>query len=167
MFESTAQKISAKTPAELGEYLNSILCGRPVTEAVRQLFQNEAALTAELHYFQQMKLEMAKAMSWPEAQFQAWWSGVERSLPDHPLAEVLYPGDTKDTQIYERHQHAQVERAMLSAGLTLLQSGPGPRAQFRDPVGGAFAYVEKPDGFELQSTFKKNGKPVTMSFTRR
>ena len=56
---------------------------------------------------------------------------------------------------------------MLDAGLTLLQSGPAQLAQFRDPVGGAaFSYVEKPEGFDLQSTLKKNGKPVTMSFTR-
>ena len=40
-------------------------------------------------------------------------------------------------------------------------------AQFRDPVTGtAFACVAKPDGFELQSTFKRRGQPVTMSFTR-
>ncbi len=56
---------------------------------------------------------------------------------------------------------------MLSAGLKLLQSGPGQPGQVRDPVtGAAFTYVPKPGGFELQSTLMNTGKPVTMSFTR-
>ena len=167
-YDFTAQKISALTPSERGEYLLNSLSGRPASEALKQLFQNETALSAELHYFQQMDMEMAEAMLWPEAEYQAWWSRVKSSLPDHPMAEEWYPTQRADPPMYERHQQSQVERALLDAGLTLLQGGPAQRAQFRDPVGGAaFSYVEKPDGFELQSAFKKNGKPVTMSFTRR
>lgn len=166
LFESTAKIITADTPAERGEYLVNLLAGGPATEALRQLFQNETALAAELRYFQQMKTEMAAAMSWPEAQYQSWRRGWENSLPDHPLAEVMNLTNPGNLEIYERRHQAQVERAMLSAGLALLQSGPEQLAQFRDPVSGAaFAYVAKPDGFELRSTFKANGKPVSMSFT--
>ena len=168
LFTSTAKIIAAQTPSERGDYLLKFLGGRPATEALRQMFQDEAALTAELRYFQQMKMEMNEGMSWPEAQFQAWWKGVENSLPNHPLAEAMNLTNPGNVEIYQRHQQAQVERAMLSAGLTLLQNGSAQLAQFRDPVSGAaFSYVEKADGFELQSTLKKNGKPVTMSFTRR
>ncbi len=107
---------------------------------------------------------MAEAMLWPDAQYQAWWKIVEGAMPQHPLAALSLPGLA---EMRTRLQQSQVERALLGAGLTLLQNGPEQLAQFRDPVGGAaFSYVEKPDGFELQSTFKKNGKPVTMSFTQ-
>ena len=56
---------------------------------------------------------------------------------------------------------------MLSAGLTLRQSDPAQLGQFSDPTSGeAFACVAKPDGFELRSTFKGSGKPMTMYFTQ-
>lgn len=127
-------------------------------------FADSAFVTAEFQNLEQLERQMTAAMFWPEAQFQAWWKNVESGLPEHPLAQVSLP---VFVGLRTRLQRSQVERTMLSAGLTLLQSGPEQLAQFRDPVSGAvFAYVAKPDGFELRSTFKAGGKPVTMSFTQ-
>ena len=164
--ELAAKKLAGEDPSErMKLFLESEATEEGDHTSLQRMFRDEAALTAELHYLAQTERQMAAALLEPDAQFQAWWESVKTALPQHPLAALSLPGLA---EMRTRYQQAQVERAMLSAGLTLLQSGPGPRAQFRDPVGGAaFAYVEKADGFELQSTFKKNGKPVTMSFTRR
>ena len=132
--------------------------------ALRGFLENDAAMNAEFQYVRQIEQQLAEAMQWPDARYQAWWKSVESRMPEHPLAAVTLPALTS---LRTSLQRTQVERAMLNAGLTLLQSGPEQLAQFRDPVLNApFSYVEKPDGFELQSAFKKNGKPVTMSFTQ-
>ena len=164
--ELTAKKLAAEDPSErMKLFLESESNEEANHTTLQRLFQDEAALTAEFHYLAQIEQQMAAAIPSPDAQYQAWWEGVKTALPQHPLAALLLPGFM---EMRTRLQQSQVERAMLSAGLTLLQNTSAQPAQFRDPVSGAaFAYMEKADGFELQSTFKKNGKPVTMSFTRR
>ena len=164
--EASAKKLAALTPSERMKLLQADETSEESShEDLLQIFRSETLMTAEFQYLRQIEQQMAEAMLRPDAQYQAWWEGVKSALPQHPLAALSLPGLA---EMRTRYQQAQVERAMLSVGLTLLQGGPAQRAQFRDPVdGAAFAYVEKADGFELQSTFKKNGKPMTMSFTRR
>ncbi len=74
MWDSTAEKLTGKTSVERDKYLTSYLSGRPATEAQRQLFQDEAALMAELHFFKQTQAKLAEAMLWPDAQYQAWFN---------------------------------------------------------------------------------------------
>lgn len=164
--EAMMKKLIGQSPAERVKVLQMMEApGEKVLQpAIQRMLQDEAALTAEFQYLRQVEQQMAEAMPWPEAQYQAWWKGVESGLPEHPLAAMSLPALTG---LRTRMQQTQVERAMLSAGLTLLQSGPEQLGRFRDPVtSAAFTYLPKPDGFELQSTFKNKGKPVTMSFTR-
>ena len=163
--EAMAGKLAALTPAERTKLFQTF--SNPSVEdanpALRRFLESDAAMNAEFQYLRQIERQLAEAMQWPEARYQAWWKSVENRMPEHPLAAVTLPALTS---LRTSLQRTQVERAMLNAGLTLLQSGPEQFAQFRDPVINApFSYVEKPDGFELRSAFKKNGEPVTMSFT--
>ncbi len=164
--EAMMKKLMSQTPAERVKVLQLMdaPCEEVLQTAIQRMLQDEAALTAEFQYLRQVEQQLGESMQWPEAQYQAWWKGVEGSLPEHPLAAMTLPALAG---VRTRVQQGQVEQAMLSAGLTLLQSGPEQLGRFRDPVTGTtFAYVPKPDGFELQSTFKNRGKPVTMSFTQ-
>ena len=60
---------------------------------------------------------------------------------------------------------AAVNRAMMVAGLAVAQDGADALQSHIDPSGGkAFVYMETPDGFEPQSSFEVNGKPMKMQF---
>lgn len=68
----------------------------------------------------------------------------------------------------ETTRPAVVQRALVTAGLAVVQDGPGAMARYLDPATGqAFTYRETETGFELQSGYQHRNKPVTMTFRTR
>ena len=64
-----------------------------------------------------------------------------------------------------RTQAMTVTSAMAAAGLAVMQSGPDALQSHPDPsTGQPFAYTQTADGFELQSSFQFQEKPVKLSF---
>jgi hypothetical protein len=60
---------------------------------------------------------------------------------------------------------AEVNRALVVAGLAVAENGPDALAAHPDPSSGQpFVYTETADGFVLQSSHQLNGKPMTMQF---
>jgi hypothetical protein len=101
-------------------------------------------------------------MHWPREQFDGWWKGIEPELSAHPLAQMILPSLQAMRDAIDR---SRVQRSMLVAGLAVLQQGPEQLTRYRDPSSsGVFAYVTRPTGFELQSTYRSKGKPLRMEF---
>ena len=56
---------------------------------------------------------------------------------------------------------------MTVAGLALMQEGPGVLTRHLDPATGQpFIYRPTATGFELQSAYQRDNKPVVMTFLR-
>ena len=165
--ETFSASLAKKNPEDRWQRLVDGANGRPLeTEfpTLRGMLRDDASVLAEVQYMQEVEKKMVASASQPVAEFDAWWKTVESSLSEHPLTKMCLSYAAGFRNALQRNE---VKRTMLDAGLALLQSGPEQLAQFRDPASGAaFAYVAKPDGFELRSTLKANDKPVTMSFTR-
>jgi hypothetical protein len=87
------------------------------------------------------------------------WAELQAS---NPLAGDFFGGLD---QFVDRACRAEVNRALLVAGLAVAQDGVDALESYPDPASGeSFAYTETAAGFELQSTYQMNGKPMTMQF---
>ncbi len=133
-------------------------------QRMEQVLRDPARFKAEMDFIAQIQAQMAEAMSWPGDRFGEWRAELEAKTLEHPVAALSLP---IYDELHARLEAARVQRAMLGAGLDILQNGPARLAEMRDPVTGrGFAYVPKPGGFELQSALQVKGKPVTMSFAK-
>jgi hypothetical protein len=98
-----------------------------------------------------------------DMEFNAWWNQVEVEAKSNPTAAMILP---QLPLVRDSIRLTSVNRSLLTAGLTILQSGQSALTTVPDPTTGQpFTCVPTPDGFELRSTFQYNGKPVTMKFT--
>ena len=135
---------------------------RAKLQRIEELLRDPAQIKAEMDFLTETQTGMIEAMTWPDDRFRAWSQETQAKAREHPLAALslpVYDG------IHARIEEARVQRAMLNAGMDILQNGPARLGELRDPVTGrGFAYVPKTGGFELQSAFQVKGKPVTMSF---
>ncbi|HWE96809.1 MAG TPA: hypothetical protein VG269_22810 [Tepidisphaeraceae bacterium] len=90
----------------------------------------------------------------------------------HPRAEALFKQFATDAwgkmmlpdfaKVYDKHMSAEVRLAMLRAAVAVQEGGPDALKTIKDPAGGAFEHHATPGGFELQSKFAVDGKPVTL-----
>lgn len=127
------------------------------------IFRDPAKFTAEMDFVQKVQGQIFEVMSWPDAQFDAWMEQFSpEHISEHPIAVPLMDAHRS---IRRSLQRARISREMMRVGLAVFESGPEVVGQSRDTVTGrSFIYVPKADGFELQSTFQNDGKPITMSF---
>ena len=126
------------------------------------IFRDPSKFTAEMNFVQKVQEQMFEVMSWPDAQFDAWMEQFSpENISEHPIAVPLMDAHRS---IRRTLQRVKISREMMRVGLAVFESGPEVVGQSRDPVTGrSFIYVPKTDGFDLQSTFQNDGKPVTMS----
>ncbi len=137
---------------------------REAAQRLEQVLRDPVRFKAEMDFTAQAQAEMAEAMTSQGDRFAERWKELKTKTLEHPLAAQSLP---VYEAIHARLEATRVQRAMLGAGLEILQNGPARLAEMRDPVTGrAFTYVPKPGGFELQSSLQVKGKPVTMSFAR-
>ena len=120
-----------------------------------------ASVKAGLQKVIDIDQQFGRTLGMPESQFQAWWSQVNADT--NPIVKLLLP--TLDS-VRSKALTTQVQRAMLGAGIAVMQNGPAQLDAFTDPTtGSVFTYAPTADGgFELRSTFQVKGKPVTMAF---
>ncbi len=106
--------------------------------------------------------ELAKALTpSSEDELETWRTHSTELTASNPLASVNKAYDA----FVDRAQRAAVSRAMVVAGLAVAQNGTDALQSHTDPSSGkTFLYTGTPDGFELQSSFEVNGKPMKMQF---
>jgi hypothetical protein len=120
-------------------------------------------ISAQSEWLAQTEKTFAQKAALPDAEFKAWWTQVSEEGKSRPFAAMSLP--TLET-MRERYRADSVNRSMLAAGLTVMQSGADQIGTYLDPTTGhPFTYVETAAGFELRSTFQYKKKPVTMSFS--
>jgi hypothetical protein len=146
----------------------------PATEAEKKLSEwahlvsanplemDQATALATLRQVVDSDRELAQALaSSSEDEYEAWQKHETELQASSPLAKTLANLD----QFVDRTRQGEVNRAMVLAGLAVAQGGADALPSHPDPSNGqTFVYTETDDGFELQSSYQMNGKPVTMQF---
>lgn len=132
------------------------------TAQIRQVLNDPAAWNAQFEHISAIEKKFGETLAWSESDYQAWWQDVVAQAKDSPIEAAMIPVlDATRNNL----QRAQTRRAMLTAGLEVMQSGPGALSSFPDPsTGSSFSYTASPQGFELQSKIVRDGQPITMSF---
>jgi hypothetical protein len=134
-----------------------------ITPEVQATFQ-QADVLAMLKQVADSERELAKALaSGSETEYETWlqhWNELKQS---NLVSKGL--GSTFLEQFVDKMRAGEVARAEVVAGLAVAQGGGDTLQSHLDPSSGKpFTYVATPDGFELQSTFQRNGIPLTMQF---
>ena len=97
-----------------------------------------------------------------ETQYQLWLGRMQAAQTTNLFLKMLWPALEN---VVDRARATVVQRAMVSAGLTVLQSGPEALSTYPDPATGQpFQYQQTADGFQLQSVYQRKGQPITMVF---
>jgi len=122
----------------------------------------DAAL-ATLKQVSDLDRELAKALlSSSEDTYETWlrhWNGLQAASPFSKQFVAT------DDLFVAKVRAAEVNRALVVAGLAVAENGPDALAAHPDPSSGQpFVYTETADGFVLQSSHQLNGKPMTMQF---
>jgi hypothetical protein len=110
-----------------------------------------------------LQLELANALATSsDEDYQAWQQHAMALEAANPLAQRIV---ASDETFMDSVQRAEVTRAMVAAALVVAQDGENALPSYPDPpTGKPFTYTETANGFELQSSFQVNGKPMTMQF---
>src|SRR6266850_1131100 len=159
--------------AAIVERLAASLASLPADEAMKQFFAlggatseappglNRATALATLKQVADSERELARALaSSSEDEYEAWlrhWTELQESSP---LAEGFLAN--YDWFVDKMHR-SEIEWKMIVAGLAVAENGPEALAAHPDPASGKpFVYTETADGFELQSSYQVNDKPMKM-----
>ena len=109
-----------------------------------------------------MEREYAGVLTQTETQYQLWLGRMQAAQTTNLFLKMLWPALEN---VVDRARATVVQRAMVSAGLTVLQSGPEALSTYPDPATGQpFQYQQTADGFQLQSVYQRKGQPITMVF---
>ncbi len=121
-----------------------------------------ATLPEQAAWLTQVNQDFAQKALLPDAQFQQWWASVQDQAKARPFVSLVLPALNG---VRSSLVNASVNRAMLSAGIAVMQSGPAAYATVIDPsTGRPFIYVPTANGFELHSPFLFRNKAVVRSF---
>jgi hypothetical protein len=150
------------------------LAALPPEEAMRELIRiaddsnpqiQSMGLTqaiADMRQAAELQRQLTQALGLPEAEYRAWLTSLDEAGKTNPFVDSFVTGLTKAVI---RTQAMTVRTAMTAAGLAVTQDGPNALQSHPDPsTGQPFAYTQTADGFELQSTFQFQEKPVKLSF---
>ncbi|MEM7394825.1 MAG: hypothetical protein AAF492_21030, partial [Verrucomicrobiota bacterium] len=98
----------------------------------------------------------------PDA-FSAWDEAWQENFDSlNPLSQILIPSIRK---AWAAQAKMTIRRDMLQTGLGVLRQGPELLERRKDPISEArYIYRKTATGFELESTFESNDKPVVMRF---
>ena len=152
------QSVLDKFRAMDAEQREALLAPDAGDDAATNSGHDEAWLAQEMDYVTQVQAQVVEAIGWPDNRYRAWSRSIQDELPSHPLAAMLLP--TFD-ELRTRLQMAREQRAMLAAGLEILQIeqvGETPAAS----AGAPFLRTSNSEGFELRS--RRPGKPLIMKF---
>ena len=122
-------------------------------------------MVSGLKWMAQTDQALAVSLSEPDAQYQQWLSQAQAQSASNPYLSAL--GALRSiAATRDNTQALLVENTMLSAGIALEQNNQPQFQSITDPATGhPFTYTQTPTGFQLTSAFKRNGKPVSLTFT--
>ena len=123
---------------------------------------DKSRVAAMLRQIPEMEREYAGVLTQTEAQYQLWIGRMQAAQATNPMLKQLWP--TIENMV-SLGRAAVVQRAMVSAGLSVQQSGPEALSIYPDPATGQpFQYHPSADGFQLQSAYERKGKPIALVF---
>ena len=121
-----------------------------------------AQAIAEMRQAAELQGQFAQAVELPEAGYREWVASLDAVGKTNPFVADFVTALEKTEA---RTQAMTVRTAMAAAGLAVMQGGPDALQSHPDPsTGQPFAYTQTADGFELQSSFQFQEKPVKLSF---
>lgn len=110
-----------------------------------------------------LEREYARMLGATDAEYQAFLTKLRAAEETNPFLKVLWPAMDR---VEDKTRATIVQRAMTVAGLALAQDGPPAFARYPDPATGQpFVYRKTATGFELQSAYRHQDKPLVMTFT--
>jgi hypothetical protein len=121
------------------------------------------AILAGINQSIDLERKLASALASSSAdEYETWRKEADDLEASSPMGKfMLQPIES----FMDRVQAAEVNRSLVVAGLAVAQGGTDALPSYPDPSSGQpFAYTETADGFQLQSTYQLNGKPMTMQF---
>ena len=110
----------------------------------------------------ELQRQYAQALELSDTDYRKWLNSLDEAGKTNPFVEGFV---TSLGKAVDRTQAMTVRTAMAAAGLAVMQSGPSALQSYPDPsTGQPFAYTQTADGFDLQSSFQFQQKPVKLSF---
>jgi hypothetical protein len=157
MLENFATKLTS--PAELEKVLTEVYDGRSIPEVNRDAalmwatqlteFERDAVVALASPWSKESE---ALQRRYEELEAHGHGTGIQWLLPDYDL-------------LLRMTRLTALERAMVVAALSVVQGGSAALQNYPDPAtGNPFTYTETSDGFELQSVYEANGRPVHLKF---
>jgi hypothetical protein len=160
MVTREADKLAAGPPEEGLRELIQISDNAKAVPQIQSMGLEQ--VIADLRQVAELQRQLVQAPEWSDAEYRAWLTSVDEAGKTDPFVEVFVTGLDKAAI---RTQAMTVRTAMAGAGLAVTQDGPDALQSHPDPsTGQPFAYTKTADGFELQSSFQFQEKPVALSF---
>ena len=117
---------------------------------------------ADMRQVAELQREYAQALGLPEAEYGEWLARLQAAEKTNPFVEYFV---TSLKRTVVKTHAMSVRSAMAAAGLAVMQNGTGALQSHPDPATGqSFVYTQTADGFELQSSFQFEDKPLKLSF---
>ena len=144
----------------IDQYKNPLTRGQLGPEVQKFNAEDEAALFNSPNVVHALGATLLQ----PDAQFNAWWSGVQTQVAGSPVAVQML---SNLSAIRTRGRQDLTQRIMAASGLALLNNSQQQFTSLLDPgTGQPFAYTATPSGFQLSSpTLLSNKKPLSLSFS--
>jgi hypothetical protein len=121
-----------------------------------------AQIIADMRQVAELRGQYVQALGLPEADYHNWLTSLDEAGKANPFVELFV--EPLESAVI-RTQAMTVRSAMAAAGLAVMQGGPDALQSHPDPsTGQPFTYAQTADGFELQSSFQFQEKPVKLSF---
>ncbi len=121
-----------------------------------------AQAMADMRQDAELQAQFAQAVELTEAGYREWLASLEAVGKTNPFVADFVMSLEKTEA---RTQAMTVRTAMAAAGLAVVQGGPDALQSHPDPsTGQPFAYTQTADGFDLQSSFQFQEKPVKLTF---
>lgn len=157
MLERYAERLASLPPKELQKELSGL---HDLTATPLNLDPSTAI--DQLRQVVDSDRQLAKALaSSSDDDYEIWLKHATELEAASPLANILMAND----RFVNKARLAEVNRAMVTAGLAVAEGGTEALAAHPDPASGKpFQYTQTDDGFELQSTFVVNEKPYKIRF---
>lgn len=148
-----ASNVASMTPEQFAQRIHS---SPPIPQS---------ELVAGWRQMAELYSEYVRVLGATDTERQAWLAKVRAAEQEHPRLHLDWQGLA---QAEERTRTMIVQRALMAAGLALQQDGTSALECRRDPATGqAFVHRQTATGFELQSAYQTNGKPLVMTFPNR
>ena len=157
MSDRTAAAIATMSPEEIKQMVDAFQ-----SSGVQLPPMEPTQMSAYIRQKADLQRQYAQTLALPEADYHEWLTSLDAIRKTNPFAEQFL---SNIEVILTKTQAMAVYSAMATAGLVVMQGGPGALQSHLDPsTGQPFSYTQTADGFDLESSFQFRGKSLTLSF---